>query len=197
MYGLCLLLEWGQSLHCFFHGASLVCGPDWWAQYQPGEPLGAVDISCWDGRASWKLRGSFSHQSVQWLSERLTQVIKISFCFEGHGFISCWAVSNSLRNHGLPGARLLCQPLSPRVYSQYCPLIWWCSLPIPSSTAPFSFCLQSFLASVFSSELALCIWWPKYWSFSFSISPSSEYSGLISFRIDLVDILAVQGTGLS
>ena len=46
---------------------------------------------------------------------------------------------------------------------------------------------------VFSNELALLIRWPKYWSFSFSISPSSEYSGLISFRIDLIDILAVQG----
>ena len=47
---------------------------------------------------------------------------------------------------------------------------------------------------VFSSESALCIRWPKYWSFSFSISPSYEYSGLISFRIDLFDLLAVQGT---
>ena len=47
---------------------------------------------------------------------------------------------------------------------------------------------------VFSSELALCIRWPKYWSFSFSISPSSEYSGLISFRIDWFALLAVQGT---
>ena len=47
---------------------------------------------------------------------------------------------------------------------------------------------------VFSNESALCIRWPKYWSFSFSISPSNEYSGLISFRIDRFDLLAVQGT---
>ena len=47
---------------------------------------------------------------------------------------------------------------------------------------------------VFSNESALCIRWPKYWSFSFSISPSSEYSGLISFRMDWLDLLAVQGT---
>ena len=47
---------------------------------------------------------------------------------------------------------------------------------------------------VFSSELALCIRWPKYWSCSFSISPSNEYSGLISFRIEWFDLLAVQGT---
>ena len=47
---------------------------------------------------------------------------------------------------------------------------------------------------VFSSELTLCIRWPKYWSFNFSVSPSNEYSGLISFRIDWFDFLAVQGT---
>ena len=47
---------------------------------------------------------------------------------------------------------------------------------------------------VFSNESVLHIRWPKYWSFSFSISPSSEYSGLISFRIDWLDLLAVQGT---
>ena len=47
---------------------------------------------------------------------------------------------------------------------------------------------------VFSNESVLCIRWPKYWSFSFSISPSNKYSGLISFRIDWLDLLAVQGT---
>ena len=47
---------------------------------------------------------------------------------------------------------------------------------------------------VFCSESVLCIRWPKYWSFSFSISPSNEYSGLTSFRIDWFDLLAVQGT---
>ena len=47
---------------------------------------------------------------------------------------------------------------------------------------------------VFSNKSVLCIRWPKYWSFSFSISPSNEYSGLISFRMDWLDLLAVQGT---
>ena len=47
---------------------------------------------------------------------------------------------------------------------------------------------------VFSIESALYIWWPKYWSFSFNIDPSNDYSGLISFRMDWLDILAVQGT---
>ena len=47
---------------------------------------------------------------------------------------------------------------------------------------------------IFSNESVLCIMWPKYWSFSFNISPSSEHSGLISFRMDWLDLLAVQGT---
>ena len=50
---------------------------------------------------------------------------------------------------------------------------------------------------VFSNELALCVRWPKYWSFSCSLSPSNEYSGLISFRMDWFDLFAVQGTLLS
>ena len=79
----------------------------------------------------------------------------------------------------------------PRVSSNSCLLSQWCYLTI--SAAPF-FCLQSFPASVFARESALHISWPKYWSFSFSFSPSSEYSGLISFRIDWFDLLAVQGT---
>ena len=62
------------------------------------------------------------------------------------------------------------------------------------SIAPFSFCLQSFPASAsFSSESAIHIRWSKYWSFSFSISPSKEYSGLIYFKIDWFDLLAFQG----
>ena len=60
------------------------------------------------------------------------------------------------------------------------------TLLLPPSTFPS--------IRVFSNESVLCIRWPKYWSFSFSISPSNEYSGLISFRIDWLDLLAVQGT---
>ena len=59
---------------------------------------------------------------------------------------------------------------------------------------PFSSCLHSFPASVFSSESVLHIRWPKFWSFSFSISPSKEYLGLISLKIDWLDLLTVQGT---
>ena len=60
------------------------------------------------------------------------------------------------------------------------------SLLLPPSTLPS--------IRVFSNELVPCIRWPKYWSFSFSINPSNEYSGLISFRIDWFDLLAVQRT---
>ena len=75
------------------------------------------------------------------------------------------------------------------------PLNRWCYLNISTSSTPFSSCPQSFLVSEsFSIELALHIRWPKYWSFSNSISPSNEYSGLVSFRIDLFDLLAVPGT---
>ena len=65
-------------------------------------------------------------------------------------------------------------------------LILCCPLLFPPSIFPS--------IRVFSNESVLCIRWPKYWSFSFSISPSNEYSGLISFRIDWLDLLAVQGT---
>ena len=68
-------------------------------------------------------------------------------------------------------------------------------LVMTSTVTPFSSCLQSFPSTrVFCSESVLFIRWPKYWNFSFSISPSIEYSGLISFRIDWLDFLAVQGT---
>ena len=67
-------------------------------------------------------------------------------------------------------------------------------LSISSSATCFSFCLQSFPASESSKESAPRIRWPKYWSFSFSISPSNGYSRLISFRIDWFDLLAVPVT---
>ena len=96
-------------------------------------------------------------------------------------------MSASLQPHGLQHDKLLCPPLSPRVCSNSCPLSQWCCLTISSSTAP-----PSPFAFNLSERQGLCIKWPKYWSFSISIS--SEHSGLISFRIDWFDLLAVQGT---
>ena len=103
-------------------------------------------------------------------------------------------VSNSLQPHGLLHARLPCPSPTPGACSNSCPLSRWCHPTISSSVIPFSSCLQSFPASGSFQMSQLCIRWPKYWSFSFSISPSNEYSGLISFRMDWFDLLAVQGT---
>ena len=77
-----------------------------------------------------------------------------------------------------------------------CPLSQWCHPTISSSVVPFSSCPQSFPASgFFSNESALHIRWPKCWSFSFSIIPFNEYSGLISFRMDW--LISLQSKGLS
>ena len=98
-------------------------------------------------------------------------------------------VSDSLRPHGLQHARPPCPSPPPGAYSNSCPLSRWCCPTISSSVVPLSSRFQSFPASG-----SFHIRWPKYWSFSFSISPSNEYSGLISFRVDWLDLLAVQGT---
>ena len=102
-------------------------------------------------------------------------------------------MSDSWQPQGLQHTRLPCPSPTPGACSNSCPLSQWCHPTISSSVVPSSSRFQSFPASVFSSESVLCIRWPKYWSFSFSISPSNDYSGLISFRMDWFD-LAVQGT---
>ena len=82
---------------------------------------------------------------------------------------------------------------TPRAYLNLCPLSRWCQLTI-SSCHPLLLPPSIFPSiRVFSNESVLRIKWPKYWSFSFSISTSKEYSGLISFRTDWLDLLAVQG----
>ena len=98
-----------------------------------------------------------------------------------------------MRPHGLQLARLPCPSLSPKVCSNSCSLSRRCYLTITFSAAPFSSCLQSFSHRVFSNELVVCIRWPKYWNFSFRISPSNEYLVLISFEINRFDLLAVEG----
>ena len=104
-------------------------------------------------------------------------------------------VSDSLRPHEPQHARPSCPLPTPRVHPNPCPLshlmpfkhlILCCSLLLLPSIFPS--------IRVLSNESALHIRWPKYWSFSFNISPSSEHPGLISFRMDWLDLLAVQGT---
>ena len=104
-------------------------------------------------------------------------------------------MSDFLRPPELQHARPSCPSPSPGACSYSCPLSWWWQPMISSSVVPFSSCLQSFpaLGSFLRSQF-LHIRWPKYWSFTFSISPSNEYSGLVFFRIDWLDLLAVQGT---
>ena len=106
-------------------------------------------------------------------------------------------VSDSLQPHGLQHARPPCPSPTPRVHSNSCPVV---ESVMPSSH--LILCRPLLLLPpippsirVFSNESTLCMRWPlKYWSFSFSISPSNEHPGLISFRMDWLDLLAVQGT---
>ena len=107
---------------------------------------------------------------------------------------SCSIVSDSLRPHEPQHARPPCPSPTPGVYPNSCPLSRW-SHPTVSSCHPLLL-LPSIFPSirVFSNESVLHIRWPKDWSFSFNISPSNEHPGLISFRMDWLDLLAVQGT---
>ena len=104
---------------------------------------------------------------------------------------SCSVMSDSLRPHGLQHDRLPCPSPTPGAYSNSCPLSQWCHPTISSSVVPFSSCLQSFPASGLFQGVSSLHQASKYWTFSFSISPSNEYSGLISFRMDWLDLLAV------
>ena len=101
-------------------------------------------------------------------------------------------MSNSLWPYGLQHSRPPCPSPTPRVYSNPCPLSWWCRLIL----CHFLLLLSPICPSIrdFSNESTLHERWPKYWSFSFSISPSNEHPGLISVRMDWLDLLAVQGT---
>ena len=126
-------------------------------------------------------------------NERLQQTMQK---YEGLSSVqfSHSVMSDSLQPHGLQHARFPCPSPTPRVYSNSCPesvvpsnqLILYHPLPLQPSIFPS--------IKVFSNESVLCIKWWKYWSFSFSISPYNEHSGLMSFRMDWLDILAVQGT---
>ena len=107
---------------------------------------------------------------------------------------SCSVVSDSLRPHEPQHARLPCPSPTPRVHSNPCPLSQWCHstyhpLSSPSPPALNLSQHQGLFKWVSSSHQVL-----KYWSFSFNIRPSNEYPGLIFFRMDWLDLPAVQGT---
>jgi len=103
-------------------------------------------------------------------------------------------MSNSLQPHESQHARPPCPSPTLGVHPNPCPLSRWCYPTISSSVIPFSSCPQSFPASGSFPLSALHIRWPKYWSFSFNISLSNEHPGLMSFRMDWLDLLAVQRT---
>ena len=103
-------------------------------------------------------------------------------------------MSDFLQPHGLQHTRPPCQSPTPRVYPNSCPLGWCCHSTLSSPVIIFSSCLQPLPASGSLPMSQFFASGGQYWSFSFSISPSNEYSGLISFRIDWLDLLAVQGT---
>ena len=135
---------------------------------------------------------SVPHPPTQFLLFLLTVAIT-SFIIPGYMFLCCCAVTKlclTLWHHELQHA---CLSLSYRVCSNSCPLSWWCHPTILSSVVPFS-CLQSFPTSGPFPVSQLFTSGGQILSFSFSISPSNKYSGLISIRIDWFDLLAVQGT---
>ena len=114
------------------------------------------------------------------------------------GFCCCYLVTKMclivLQPHGLQHTRLPCPLPTPRACSNSCPSSQWCH-PTISSSVTLLLPPSNFPSSrVFSNESVLLIRWPKYWSLSISVSPSNEYSGLISFRIDWFELLVIQGT---
>ena len=112
-----------------------------------------------------------------------------NFCLQ----FSFWVVSDSLQLHGLQHTRLPCPSPTPRASSNSCPLSLWCHPTISSTVIPFSSCLQSFPASrSFPVSQLFASGGQSTGSFNFNISPSNEHPGLISFRMDWLDLLAVK-----
>ena len=129
----------------------------------------------------------------QLMISALMLAIDLSFLFSSVQF-SHLVVSDSLWSHELLHARPPCPSPTPGVHPNPCPSSQWCH-PAISSSCPLLLLPSIFPSSrVFSNESVLRSRWPKYWSFRFTISPSNEYSGLLSFRMDWLDLLAVQGT---
>ena len=120
------------------------------------------------------------------MSYILKDFLCVCVCVHAHSSVqfNCSVVSDSFRPHGLQHTRPPCPLPACRVYSNSWPLSQWYHPTISMFPSKRVFCTKS----------VLCMRWPKYWSFSFNISPYNEHSGLISFRMDWLDLLAVQGT---
>ena len=107
---------------------------------------------------------------------------------KSYKFTSVAKTCPALRPHGLQHARPPCPSPTPSLLK-----LMFIESVMPSSHL-IPCCRLLLLPSIFSSKSVCCIRWPKYWSFSFSISPSNEHPGLVSFRMDWLDLLEVQGT---
>ena len=103
-------------------------------------------------------------------------------------------VSDYLIPHESQHGRPPCPSPTPGVHPNSCPSSWWCHPAISSCHPLLLLPLIPPSIRIFSNESTLPMRWPKYWSFSFSIIPSKEHPGLISYRMDWLDLLAVQGT---
>ena len=153
----------------------------WWA-YLQGSNRDA-DIENSRGRRGWdELRGA--------LKRMYYHVCKTDCCCSATRlvqlFVSPWTAAHQASWSSFTNSWSLLKLVSIELMMPSNHLVLFQPLLLLPSIFPSS--------RVFSNELALCIWWPNYWSFSFCISPSNDYSGLISFRIDWFDLLAVQGT---
>ena len=169
-----------------------------WVKRATGLQGAKPRVPRWEGEAAWSPAPKQGKLPVSTLLTRLgpwQSVWKRQICLGSFVYCysfpkSCPTLCDSLNMH----TRLLCpapspsslrfMPIESLMLSKHL-ILCWHDLLLPSVFPN---------TRVFSDELALCIRWPKYWSFSFSISPPNEYSGLISFRIDQFNPLAVQGT---
>ena len=120
--------------------------------------------------------------------------IMLIYCSTPVQFSSVTWLCPTLWPHESQHARPPCPLPTPGVYSNSCPSSRWCHPAISSCRPLLLLPTIPPSISVFSNESTLHMRWPKYWSFSFSISPSNGHPGLISFRMDWLDLLAVQGT---
>ena len=132
------------------------------------------------------------------MSKKFHHDLLLEFSSTCHSICAQSVMSDSLQSHGLQHTRLHCPSLSFTFFQSVLKLMSTESVISPNHLLlchPLLILLSIFFSiRVFSNESALRIRWPKYWSFSFNISPSNQYSGLISFRMDWLDLLAIQGS---